>query len=115
MFSTTNIMADKNYMKIMSCCICTLTCVTVCYPYKCVKQFKYSNCTVSLEEHQACLSAPYVITNMHNPVQNLGQTWVFYKADQTQLTKAKWIGGMEQNTGMTQVTEIFDKYHAVLL
>ena len=31
-------------------------------------------------------SSPAIIINAHDPIQNPGQTWIFYKAGQTQLT-----------------------------
>ena len=60
----------------------------------------YSNCTVNLEEMhfhdhcQACLICYsdlllLMIMNTRDPMQNPGQTWIFYKVGQTCLTQAK--------------------------
>ena len=34
-------------------------------------------------------SPPDIIINLSDPIQNPGQTWIFYKAGQTRLTWAK--------------------------
>ena len=72
-----------------------LKCATVHYPS--IEQSKYSNCTVTLSEYDERKSGdtlpspmasmlnsllwlrPDAIINTHDTMQNLGQTWIFYK------------------------------------
>ena len=78
--------------------------IAALYFYLSTEQLKYSNYIVSsfkyLEENQEihfrhhCQEHlihhwPHSIINASNPVQNLGQTQMFYKLGQTRLTQTK--------------------------